>query len=158
MRFALFYLIFLGSFPLVAANEIYPAGCKAQVVRGEAASLHAKEPQLMLIHNLLEHDLWLTHPVEEAAASAGWASRIQAGNWSALVVADNHFILNCVESKPGHEQKVACDEVIAVCSWDKMTLSPEQSTSSYWAGEDMPLSPLIAYLSRRGFSIPVVTQ
>ena len=128
------------------------------MVQGEAASLHAKEPQLMFIHNLSDSDLWITHPVEEANASAGWASRIKAGNWSALVVAENDFILNCVESKPGHEHKVSCEEVIAVCTWDKMRLSPEQSASSFWAGEDVQLSPLMAYLSRRGFSIPEVAQ
>ena len=82
---------------------------------------------------------------------------MHAGNWSALVLDGEKFELSCIESRPGHEQQVACSAVLAVCQWPASTL-PEKASGSYWAGEDMALSPLTAYIKRHGFVLSAATQ
>lgn len=134
------------------AEEIFPAGCTPLVVSGDLVVLPAVKSTVTMIHNLSSTDLWVTHPVSEPNMSAGWSSHLQAGNWSALVINDKKFELSCIESRPGHEQQVACSTVLAVCQWPVKAL-PDKSAASYWAAEDMQLSPMIAYIARRGFAL-----
>lgn len=149
---------YLLSFILIAlacnvnAEEIFPAHCKPLVVSGERVMLPAAKSMVTMMHNLSGSDLWITHPVSEPNTSAGWSSHLQAGNWSALVVNNEKFELSCIESRPGHEQQVPCSTVLAVCQWTAASL-PEQGPNTVWAGEDMLLSPLTAYMKRRGFVI-----
>ena len=132
------------------AEEIFPNGCTPLVVTGELVALPAAKTTITMVHNLSNMDLWITHPVSEPNASAGWSSRLQAGNWSALALNDEAFELSCIESSPGHEQQTPCSAVVAVCQWTASKM-PNNSAGTYWAGEDMPLAPLIAYIKRRGF-------
>lgn len=132
------------------AEEVFPARCAPLVVTGDLVVLPAAKSMVTMIHNLSSTDLWITHPVSDPNMSAGWSSHLQAGNWSALILDDTQFELSCIESRPGHEQQVACSSVLAVCQWPASSL-PEKSHETYWAGEDMSLSPLIAYIKRRGF-------
>jgi hypothetical protein len=139
--------------PMLFAEAALPDGCRVVAVQGDSVILKAKKGRLVFIHNLLATDLWLTHPVNSPGASAGWPSRIQAERWSALVVDKSSFPLSCIESKPGHEQQVACRGVIAVCQWKKVKW-PDSSEGSFWAGEDMSLAELRASLGGRGFVLP----
>lgn len=131
------------------ALEIFPEGCTPLVVSGELIELPVTQSSVAMIHNLSHADLWVTHPVLEANASAGWSSRLQAGRWSALALNDKAFQLSCIESSPGHEQQIACSAVVAVCLW-KATI-PDAPSATYWAAENRPLSSLIAYIKRQGF-------
>ena len=141
----------------VSADEIFPAGCKAIIVKDEAVKLEAAKPVIVMIHNLSSGDLWITHPVAEPSASAGWSSKLQANNWSALALSDKTFELNCIESKPGHEQQVPCAGVLAACQWDMKSM-PQGASGTYWAGEDMAISALTAHIAGRGFEVPDASQ
>ena len=110
-----------------------------------------------MLHNLSGLDLWITHPVSEADTAAGWSSRLQSGHWSALALDTTAFELSCIESKPGHEQQVSCEHALAICEWP-ITSSPEHTSGIFWAGENMSLTALTAYLSRRGFELPSHVQ
>lgn len=137
----------------VLAESTLPEGCQALAVQGESVTVNTKKNKLVFIHNLTKTDLWITHPVSDPGASAGWTSRLQGGNWSALVIDKGSFVLNCIESRPGHEQQVPCEGAIAVCQWKKMK-SPANSQGTYWAGEDMSLSALTAAIGGKGFVLP----
>jgi hypothetical protein len=139
--------------PLAFAEEIFPTACKPFVVKSESIVLPEGAPRLIMLHNLSELDLWITHPVSEADAASGWSSRLQSGHWSALALDKTAFELSCIESKPGHEQQISCEHTLAVCEWS-ITSSPEHTRGIFWAGENMSLSTLTAYLSRRGFGLP----
>lgn len=143
------------------AEEVLPARCTSLLVSGDLVVLPAAKSMITMIHNLSKNDLWITHPVTDPGASSGWSSHLQAGNWSALVLDGKEFELSCIESRPGHEQQVACSTVVAVCQWTAAAL-PEKSSGTYWAAENMTLSPLIAYIKRRGFVLstqaPVAAQ
>ncbi len=135
------------------AEDNVPAGCQSVMINGETLKLSAAKPSVFLIHNDSNSDLWVTHPVSNPSASAGWSSRLQAANWSALAVSEDNFELSCIESRPGHEQQVPCAGVISLCAWPAVGF-PENSKGTYWAGEDMKLSALITYLGGRGFIVP----
>ncbi len=149
-------LLILG-FSMASAETTIPASCKPVEVKGESVMLSAKKPLLVMIHNLSNSDLWLTHPVSEPSASAGWSSRIQAGHWSALALDKESFELSCIESKPGHEQQVPCEGVISVCRWSSVTI-PTQMSGTFWAVEDMNLQALTENLGGRGFGLPDSSQ
>lgn len=145
-------MVLLSSYVL-AAESILPKGCQAVTVQGDAVTIKAKKSSLVFIHNLTSADLWITHPVAEPSASAGWTSRVQGGKWSALSLDKGPFVLNCIESKPGHEQQVPCEGAIAVCKW-KDAKMPVNAQGTFWAAEDMSLAALKAAVGARGFVIP----
>ncbi|CAM2733889.1 Uncharacterised protein [Legionella steigerwaltii] len=154
MRIVAFLCFSLVSF-CVAAESTLPAGCQAVAVQGESVTLQAKKSSLVFIHNLTSADLWITHPVTNPGASAGWTTKLQGGNWAALALNKGPFALNCIESKPGHEQQVPCEGLIAVCKWKGVKIPANDKGSTFWAAEDMSLSALTAAVGTRGFVIPV---
>ncbi len=141
----------------VHAEEIFPNGCKAVMVEGEALNLSAKKRALVMIHNLSSIDLWVTHPVTEASANAGWSSRLDAGNWTALALDDASFELSCIESRPGHEQQVPCAGLLSVCQFSPVKATKAES-GTFWAGENMALSALMAHVGSRGFVLPSMAK
>lgn len=154
-RFAFFCCILL-SFQVMAESTL-PLGCQAVTVQGESVTLKAKKSSLFFIHNLTSEDLWLTHPVTNPSASAGWTTRLKGGNWSALTLKKGPFILNCIESKPGHEQQSPCEGIIAVCHWKAkgVKIPGRAQKTTFWVAEDLSLSGLTAAVGSRGFVIPV---
>lgn len=136
------------------AESTLPKGCQAIAVQGESVTLKSKNSKLFFIHNITNSDLWITHPVTNPGASAGWTTRLQAGNWSALAMDKPPFEISCIESRPGHEQQVPCEGAIAVCQWKGVKI-PAGSEGTFWAGEDMSLAALTAAIGGRGFIVPV---
>lgn len=135
----------------VYASDVLPLGCVALTL-ADTVMLSTKKPLVAMIHNTSANDLWITHPVSKPSASAGWSSRLDAGNWSALAFDKKAFELSCIESKPGHEQQIPCSSVIAVCQWD--VSFPDTLSGTFWAGENMTLVALTAHLSERGLGLP----
>ncbi len=140
-----------------SAEEMFPVGCVPFVVDGEFVKLPEATSTIVMIHNLSNTELWITHPVANSNVSAGWSSRLQGGNWSALALSGKSFELSCIESKPGHEQQIPCSGVVGVCQWSNAKMPPKMS-GTFWAGENMTLSPLTAYIERRGFVLSAPTQ
>ena len=147
------YAIFF-MFSIINANgsEIFPQNCQPMLVKGETVELTTSSPAIIVIHNLSSMDLWITHPVTATTANAGWSSRIQAGNWSALALTKKKFAISCIESKPGHEQQVPCEGLLGLCQWSKIKF-PESEKGTFWAAEDMSLKSLLAHIGSRGFII-----
>lgn len=148
-------LLFMASAAI--AETAFPPACQPVPVVGETVALKASEQRVLLIHNLSETDLWITHPVTDPSASAGWSSRLEGGNWSALTLDKNSFELSCIESKPGHEQQVACAGMIAICEWASIKI-PSQLKGTFWAAENQSLANLKTNLGGRGFKVPVLKQ
>jgi hypothetical protein len=158
MKFALLSaLILVVTSTIVNAEEVFPNDCKALVITGELVQLPKTPSALVMLHNLSNTDLWITHPTKEGSANAGWSSRLQTGNWSALARSGAAFELSCIESRPGHEQQIPCASVLAVCQWSDAKMPPK-SSGTFWAGENMSLSQLRAYVERRGFVVSEAKQ
>jgi hypothetical protein len=140
------------------SEEVFPPGCTPFVIDGDQIKTPTNDkPQLVMIHNLSNTDLWITHTVSNTTQNAGWSSHLQTGNWSALILQNKPYVLNCIESKPGHEQLVACSSVIGACQWP-LKSHPEKIANVTWAGENMVLAPLTAYIGRRGFIVSSPAQ
>ena len=137
------------------ADEKAPASCQPLPVQGESVIVHTKKPLVILLHNIGANDIWVTHPVANTGASAGWTSRLQSGKWSAMVLNKPSFEINCVESTPGHEQQGPCEGILAMCQWPSVKISSTEK-GTYWAGENMNLSDLMSYIGGRGFSLPTL--
>lgn len=136
----------------VRAQEVYPRGCVPWPIRDAMPNITTKQPLMLMLHNLSDADLWVTRPASNQGAQAGFSSLLQAGKWSALAInQDNASLpLQCIESKPGHEQAIPCSDVLAICQWPKVTF-PEANAGIFWAGENMLLAPIQAYLARQGY-------
>lgn len=158
MRVFAFFCSSLLCFSVAAAESVLPPGCQAVTVQGEAVTLQAKSSSLIFIHNLTDEDLWITHPVDNPSASAGWTSRLQGDNWSALALKKGPFVLNCIESRPGHEQQILCEASIAVCKWKEkgVKIPRKDQKSTFWVAENMSLPALTAAVGARGFKIPAL--
>jgi hypothetical protein len=107
-----------------------------------------------MLHNLAENDIWVTRPASDQGAQAGFGSLLQAGKWSSLAInlTKISLPLKCIESRPGHEQPIACKDVLAICQWPN-TKFPKLDSGIFWAGENMNLAPLQAFLARQGYGL-----
>lgn len=149
-----FFLISLYFCQAYAADPM-PASCHSLLIKEDAITLTtAKKPLLFMIYNTSKKDLWLAHPSNKAGANAGWTSRLQPGNGSALLLNRPKFALTCIESQPGHEQQIPCAEAVTVCQWT-FSKSSKAEISTYWAGENMEMPALVHHLQQRGFILPV---
>lgn len=151
MRRILFFLASL-SMGLANATVVMPKGCQPLPLNTETARLKTKKPMLFLMKNTSNSDLWLIHPIQDPGASAGWNSKLEPERWSALLV-NKDFDLNCVESRPGHEQHVSCDQVLALCSYRSLKID-KSLTGNAWMAENMPVRALLTELGRRGLDVP----
>lgn len=139
--------------PITLAAQL-PPGCKPISLSKDMPELSVTKPGILVLQNLTKEDLWITHPVEEAGASAGWNSKLQSGHFSALVLDQKHFALQCIESTPGHEQLISCQGALAVCLWKTVKI-PRNETGTFWAAEDSKnLARLQAALLERNFIFP----
>ena len=136
-----------------AVTNKIPKTCTPLPVRGESIVFNVSKATVFLIHNLSNTAVWLIHPIKDASASAGWNSLLQSDKWSALILNQDKFELTCIESKPGHEQQVACENLISICQCPDIKV-PESENITYWAGENKNLSSLVSYIGGRGLGIP----
>ncbi|NCT57471.1 MAG: hypothetical protein GW760_07185 [Legionella sp.] len=141
----------------ISSTEIFPKACKAFALQGEDLHLPAGDLRVLMVHNLSAYDVWMTHAASDENFDPGWSSRLQGNQWSALALDKTDLVLNCIESKPGHEQQIACERVLAVCEWP-ITSRPKHTHGVFWAGENMTLTALTAYIGRHGFELPPEAQ
>ncbi len=156
MKGVLVWMVLLLSGNLFAEGG-FPSKCNPLMIDDELVKISADKPSLVMIHNVSVLDLWITHPVSDETANAGWSSHLQAGHWSALALEKGSFELSCIESRPGHEQQVPCKGLLAACQWMPV-IQPKAATGTFWAGEDMTLASLKAYVGSRGFQLPAKAQ
>ncbi len=137
-------MLWLGS-STTYAQEVLPPGCKAYAIHGDSIKFSAKTTaKVFMLHNLSAGDIWLVSPQ--------LSTQLAKGRWSALTLDDAPIELQCVESRPGHEQQISCSNVFAVCQWPAAK-NPNNAPSTAFVGENMQLSALIAYLGRQGFEL-----
>ena len=148
MKSGLYFCFLLLSLTAHAESTL-PKGCKPITVQGELVTVKAKKNKLLFIHNLTDTDLWITPWAKNTTDSNELTSRLQTGNWSALTLTKGTFNLQCIESRPGHEQQIPCENAIAVCQWSKVTFP--KNYSNVWAKENMSLAGIKAAIGANGF-------
>lgn len=135
-----------------AASSLFPPKCQGLEIQQDTLMIKAKKPEIVLIHNQSNVNLWITHPITEVSASAGWSTQLDPDKWLALAV-DNPFELNCIESQPGHEQQISCVTMISACEWSDSHFSGMKK-GTFWLAENMDLDKILVELSSRGYKLP----
>jgi hypothetical protein len=106
---------------------------------------------VFLIHNISKQNFWLNHPIAHPSASAGWASRINKNQWSALMIdqSKKDFVVSCTDIQAGSVQKFSCEKLLQVCELENVNFKT-QMTGSFWLAENETLNNLLNKLRSRG--------
>jgi hypothetical protein len=140
-----------------STNDL-PLHCFAKAYRfvGDKLQLNVSggklDQKLYLIKNTAASKIWLNHETERVSASAGWATELEPGNWTAIMLAKQPFDIVCVELKPGAEQHISCQATLSVCQMEYAKFSAA-SKGSYWVAENLSLEKLLDKITRRGISL-----
>lgn len=135
----------------------FPEGCVDQGIQVNGKNLvldKDTEQSLYLFHNISDKSFWLNHPVtKDPGASAGWASEIGAGNWSALTLSNNNenFVMTCSIIGDGSVDYLDCKNLVKVCKLVEAKFNSEDS-GSYWVAESKSLNSILAGITSRGIS------
>lgn len=152
MQLLIFFLL-ISYTNFSCADPVLPASCKLIPVGEEAVLLISKDkPTLFLLHNISDTQLWLIHPAKDGSANAGFSSFLQIDRWSALLLPKKKLKLNCIESKPGHEQTASCNGLISVSRCSTATI-PNKHPGIFWVAENLNLQILLEHLSAKGFEL-----
>lgn len=146
--FATLFLSFLGY-----AKSSVPPQCTVMAVMGETVTLKAQKNKLLFIHNIADTDLWITGQ-EQIGDNGRLTSKLQKGNWSALGLIKGDVSINCIESRPGHEQQIPCQGAIVVCQWKKASFPANHEHINFWVEENLSLASLKESLGAHGFGLP----
>jgi hypothetical protein len=98
--------------------------------------------QIYLIHNVSQQSIWIDHPIKNRSASAGWASFIRPGRWSALNLDKKDFVMSCSQIKPGEIVYLNCEKTISIYVYP----IPTKKSGTYWLIEDKPYNELLKIL------------
>ncbi len=129
-------------------NSNIPTGCSnagfsfqnGQLILASQNS--SSNPQLYLFHNNSDYEqLLLSHPTN-TAMSAGWDSRLDQGQWSALAINQPGFVINCFGRKPGAIGYVDCKSVLEVCAYPEANVG----SGNYWVAENKSLFDTLSSL------------
>ena len=104
---------------------------------------------LYLLNNKSDSDYWVTHPVKDPSASAGWTSDINPGNWSAFTSNMPEFELTCMKTGQSSMETLSCEKVLRVCRIQDPVFKPDM-TGNYWVSEDKPLQAVLDEIKGRG--------
>ena len=102
------------------AGNAPPEGCVESGFRHEDGQVILNpgagyKEGLFLLHNVSGETFQVTHPVRNPGASAGWASEIGPGRWSAFAAGPGNFALICVKPEAGDMKTLPCEEALKVC-------------------------------------------
>lgn len=134
------------------ADSWFEQHCQPIAIADAQAQLQVKKPALVVLHSRSDAVLWLTHPIKDPGASAGWTSELHTDHWSALFLTPqkNSFNVACIKSIPGHEQRTPCAEVLRICTLPTDVV-PQNVDGAFWVVENSTKDMLIPDLVQRGF-------
>lgn len=133
------------------ATLSYPPNCKPVAFHFEGKQVVLKGPVaptkqiVYLFNNSGTASYFLNQATgKEGSASAGWTSKIDPGQWSAIVVARNNFKWACQDLVPGKTNEITCKSVLHVCQFQgKPNLL---NSGDYWLSENKSLPDTIKAL------------
>lgn len=140
-------VLLMGFFAPIWALEFLPKGCHAMPL-GDAVRLMPQKDHLLFVHSLSRHEIWLANAKQPRLTTS-----IVPGFWSVFYAPKFKSSWKCIQSEPGHEQKVACHEVLAVCEWPVSLPDEKLQKINAWMAHNMHFSEISAYLQRTGWQL-----
>lgn len=154
-------LSFLATSCFAALPNIDMKSCKSDAeYQGGEIVLHAEnnhQSYIYLLHNTSKSTfLWLNHEVQNPNASAGWGSKLKAGNWSAIMVSQPKFKLACAETVDNKITNIPCDNLLEVCRINNFENKGEAvDGTTYWIFENSSFPALVKGMrDRKIYPIP----
>lgn len=142
LKYFFFFILFISSSFAADSIAFSPAKTSSQ---GNKVVILNEGTKIYLIHNVSAKSIWIDHPTKKQSASAGWASFITPGNWSALLIDKKNFIISCSQIKPGEVVDLNCNNTIAVFLYPIST----QKKGTYWLVENKSYNDLLKLLSHK---------
>jgi hypothetical protein len=128
------------------AEEYFPKGCRPISVSDAKMDIKVKPNHILFFHNLSNKQIWLANRHYRQLTRG-----LAAERWSALYAPNTELTWRCIQSEQGHEQHVACQEVIGVCSWAAKAPTTMRKVKMQWLLENQNVAYGKAYLQRMGW-------
>ena len=111
--------------------------------------------RIYFIKNMSSKSIWIDHVVTQASASAGWATFLHAGHWSAFLLNRKNFLMSCAVILPGKVDYLDCKKAVSVCVPKTVSMDAISRKSTYWLAEDKSWDDLLKALAKRKVVVPV---
>ncbi len=104
-----------------------------------------------LLQNISDQPVYINHPAEHpGTASAGWMSRLDEKQWSALMLTRKNFMITCQSNLANAiKEQPACKKLIKIYRFKPQTLSTDKQ-GNYWIVENKSLNRVIKNMNIRG--------
>lgn len=127
-------LLILFTASLTTHALMLPKGCKIQDINQAQLTLKSNTDALFFIQNNHTMDLYLVDSSQHIMTT-----KLSPSQWSVLAAKKKQpTIFQCVESRPGSEQRISCQGLMTICQ-----ISPKKAfedfNTSHWAVEDTSL-------------------
>ena len=147
MRQLISFLCLLACIHLGYAKEFLPKNCHAVPI-GDEVIFEKNKKQLEMIHALSTHQIWLANRENSRLTVS-----ITPGLWSVFYAPHVKSQWHCIQSEPGHEQQVPCQQVLALCERTAKPPKKDFSKFDFWVVNNLSYSELDAYLQRMGWRL-----
>jgi len=133
----------LGVYALTSIAATQPGKLQCNLLRIKKLNLNLKlnakylpkHSQIYFIHNNSQYPVLLNHPSTKGGAQAGWASTLHSNHWSALVVSQHNFTLNCqITTGASKFKPYPCRRLLDVCQNTETVMTKQ--VGDYWLVED----------------------
>lgn len=131
---------------LSLAKEYLPKGCQAIALQGMNIDSAPTTKRLYFFHNISGKEIWLANR-QFPKLTVG----VQPEAWNILYVPQQASSWRCIQVETGHEQQVACQEVIALCEWVAEAPETLKTKNASWLVENQSILVAKAYLQRMGW-------
>ena len=109
--------------------------------------------QIWIIRNISSEAVLINHEKQDPGAGAGWASKISAHAYSALMLDQPSFSITCQTYPAG--VYLDCYQVLQIVGMHSEThLSGQSASGTYWLAEDTHLFAILFHLRLLGFWVP----
>lgn len=129
-------LLLMGLLSVLVMDIVaFPKGCNPLSGIKNTITFNAKGQALYFIHNKGMFPIYLAFTNTTGTAHAGWTTKLDSQQWSALTLEDRSLPFRCIEEKPGSEQRVSCERVVEACLYVKVIFN-KKNKGSYWVADN----------------------
>ena len=137
-----------------AWGKIIQLNCKSSQIKYAHQQLilnaaAVKQPQIYVFENRFNAPILLNHEKYPPGASAGWASKLNPQNASALMLMpDKHkFMMTC--SVYDSNRTLDCAKVLKVCVVKNIPSEKIKTVGDFWVVENMPMNRVLDTINKK---------
>ncbi len=129
-----------------------PKGCEPLSTVKDSIHIKSKKLGVYYFHNMSKSNIYLAFVDDGSGRLSRLTSLISPNNYSAISLEDQSVSINCVESRPGSEQRMDCRGLIDVCQMAKIKGNSAKQ-KAVWLASDMSLTGVNAKLAYSGLKL-----